>query len=219
MAALHRSPDKIWTARASSVREHSCPGGGPCISCLHFCLNCFCSVECSAPAQDEWAIARANGFGLRGLRTLLLIGTFLICTSYAILALAPAGATEARPSPATCLCGPAGQPCPTVACAPSLYKSARHVAQRTWQTPLWCKSAKAGAPSAFAGALRDFAPPFSPPDAVCRAASSPHRWLGRSRSLPPRFRHACRTMAQTMTHTMSGLNTITHTMTHTIRTA
>ena len=37
--------------------------------------------------RDEWAIAKAEGFGLKGLSTLLLAATVIVCAAYSILAL------------------------------------------------------------------------------------------------------------------------------------
>ncbi len=37
--------------------------------------------------RDEWAISKAEGFGLKGLSTLLLAATVIVCAAYSILAL------------------------------------------------------------------------------------------------------------------------------------
>ncbi len=37
--------------------------------------------------REEWAIAKAEGFGLKGLSTLLLAATVIVCAAYSILAL------------------------------------------------------------------------------------------------------------------------------------
>ena len=43
---------------------------------------------------DEWAIARAEGFGLKGLSTLLLAATVVVCAAYSLLAMTTTAAAS-----------------------------------------------------------------------------------------------------------------------------
>jgi hypothetical protein len=43
---------------------------------------------------DEWAISRAEGFGLKGLSTLLLAATVIVCAAYSLLAMTTTAASS-----------------------------------------------------------------------------------------------------------------------------